>query len=167
MDDSMTFVYTYSAPMNQEVQRIRKKYLSQEMIKRRDKKMNQNDQEFLVEKIRTQYVEKEHTQLDELKALDKKVKKPANVFAYVFGTIGALVMGTGMTLTMDVIQPGTYFGITIGESTMMIGILIGIVGMAMALANYPIYKKVLESRRKKYADQIMKLSDAIMKGTEK
>lgn len=129
--------------------------------------MNQNDQEFLVEKIRTQYVEKEHTQLDELKALDKKVKKPANVFAYVFGTIGALVMGTGMTLTMDVIQPGTYFGITIGESTMMIGILIGIVGMAMALANYPIYKKVLESRRKKYADQIMKLSDAIMKGTEK
>ena len=167
MDDSMTFVYTYSAPMNQEVQRIRKKYLSQEMIKRRDKKMNQNDQELLVEKIRTQYVEKEHTQLDELKALDKKVKKPANVFAYVFGTIGALVMGTGMTLTMDVIQPGTYFGITIGESTMMIGIFIGIVGMAMALANYPIYKKMLESRRKKYADQIMKLSDAIMKGTEK
>lgn len=167
MDDSMTFVYTYSAPMNQEVQRIRKKYLSQEMIKRRDKKMNQNDQEFLVEKIRTQYVEKEHTQLDELKALDKKVKKPANVFAYVFGAIGALVMGTGMTLTMDVIQPGTYFGITIGERTMMIGILIGIAGMAMALANYPIYKKMLESRRKKYADQIMKLSDAIMKGTEK
>jgi len=124
--------------------------------------MNQNDREFLVEKIRTQYVVKEHTQLDELKALDKKVKKPANVFAYVFGTIGALVMGTGMTLTMDVIRPGTYFGITIGESTMMIGILIGIVGMTMVLTNYPIYKKMLESRRKKYADQIIKLSDVIM-----
>lgn len=51
--------------------------------------MNKNDQEFLVQKIRTQYVEKEHTQLDELKKLDGKVKKPANIFSYVFGSIGA------------------------------------------------------------------------------
>ncbi len=43
--------------------------------------MNKNDQEFLVQKIRTQYVEKEHTQLDELKKLDGKVKKPANIFS--------------------------------------------------------------------------------------
>lgn len=77
--------------------------------------MNKNDQEFLVQKIRTQYTEKEHTQLDSLKALDKKVKKPANIFAYTFGTIGALVMGSGMSLAMNVIEPGTYFGITIDK----------------------------------------------------
>ena len=35
-----------------------------------------NDQEFLVQKIRTQYTEKQHTQLDELKELDAKVKRP-------------------------------------------------------------------------------------------
>ena len=58
--------------------------------------MNQNDQNFLVQKIRTQYVEREHTSLDELKALDAKVRRPANVFAYVFGSIGAIVMGSGM-----------------------------------------------------------------------
>lgn len=62
--------------------------------------MNKNDQEFLVQKIRTQYTEKENTQLDALKELDKKVKKPANVFAYTFGTIGALVLGSGMSLAM-------------------------------------------------------------------
>ena len=53
--------------------------------------MNKNDQEFLVQKIRTQYTEKEHTELDELKELDKKVKRPANVFAYVFGSVLMLV----------------------------------------------------------------------------
>ena len=51
------------------------------------------DREFLVQKIRSQYTEKEQTDLDELKALDKKVKKPADVFAYVFGSIAAIVMG--------------------------------------------------------------------------
>lgn len=30
--------------------------------------MNKNDQEFLVQKIRIQYTEKEHTQLDELRS---------------------------------------------------------------------------------------------------
>ena len=62
--------------------------------------MNQNDQEFLVQKIRTQYTEKEHTQLDELKELDAEVKRPANVFAYAFGTVSAIVMGAGMSLVM-------------------------------------------------------------------
>lgn len=119
--------------------------------------MNRNDREFLVRKIRTQYTEKEHTQLDQLKALDTKVKRPANVFAYIFGSIGAIVMGSGMSLVM------TDIGAIIGVSDALIpGIVIGIIGMLMVIINYPIYKRILASRRKKYADQIMKLSDAIM-----
>ena len=62
--------------------------------------MNQKEKEFMVQKIRTQYTERENTQLDALKALDKKVKKPANVFAVVFGSISAVVMGSGMSLVM-------------------------------------------------------------------
>lgn len=121
--------------------------------------MNKNDKEFLVQKIRTQYTEKEHSQLDALKELDKKVKKPANAFAYVFGAIGAIIMGGGMSLVM------TDIGATLGiENTMVIGIAVGIVGMFMAIINYPIFKKFLASRRKKYADEIIKLSDNIMKG---
>lgn len=119
--------------------------------------MNKNDQEFLVQKIRTQYTEKEHTELDELKELDQKVKRPANVFAYIFGSISAIIMGSGMSLVM------TDIGTTIGmENAMVPGIVIGVAGMLMAIINYPIHKSVLASRRKKYADQIMKLSDKIM-----
>ena len=62
--------------------------------------MNKNDQDFLVQKIRTQYIEKEHTGLDELKELDTKFKRPANVFAYIFGSISAIIMGCGMSLVM-------------------------------------------------------------------
>ena len=62
--------------------------------------MNQKEKEFMVQKIRTQYTERENTQLDALKALDKKVKKTANVFAVVFGIISAVVMGSGMSLVM-------------------------------------------------------------------
>ena len=121
--------------------------------------MNKNDQEFLVQKIRTQYTEKEHSQLDALKELDTKVKRPANVFAYVFGSISAIIMGSGMSLVMTDI--GTQFGMT---ETMVPGIAIGVIGMVMAIVNYPMYKKILASRRKKYADKIIALSDELMKG---
>ncbi len=121
--------------------------------------MNNNDQAFLVQKIRTQYTEKEHTALDELRALDAKVKRPANVFAYIFGSIGAVVMGGGMSLIMTDIA--ATFRI---ENPMVCGVIIGIVGMLMGIVNYPIYKSFLGSRRKKYADEILTLSDNIMKG---
>ena len=58
--------------------------------------MNHNDQEFLVQKIRTQYTEKEHTQLDALKELDAKVKRPVNMFAYIFGSISAAEIASAM-----------------------------------------------------------------------
>jgi len=120
--------------------------------------MSNNDQEFLVQKIRTQYTEKQHTELDELKALDARVKKPANVFAYTYGSVSAVVMGSGMSLVM------TDIGAMIGIASAMIpGIVIGVVGMGMALSTYPIYKRILNSRKKKYAPEIMELSAKIMK----
>ena len=113
--------------------------------------MNRNDQEFLVQKIRTQYTEKEHTGLDELKALDKKVKKPVNVFSYVFGAVSAVIMGAGMSLVMTDI--GT-----------VPGIVIGVIGLALAILNHPMHKAILNSRKKKYANKIIALSDQLMKG---
>lgn len=114
------------------------------------------DQEFLVQKIRTQYMEKEYTQLDALKALDAKVKRPTTVFAYIFGSISAVIMGSGMSLVMTDI--GSEIGV---EHAMVSGIVIGIVGMLMAILNYPIHKKMLTSRKKKYAKQIIELSEKI------
>ena len=121
--------------------------------------MSNNDQEFLVQKIRTQYTEKQHTELDELKALDAKVKKPANVFAYTYGSVGAIIMGAGMSLVMTEI--GEMIGLV---STMVPGIAVGVVGMGMALSTYPIYKKILNNRKKKYAEDILALSEKIVKG---
>lgn len=119
--------------------------------------MDRNEQEFLVQKIRTQYTEKEYTELDELKKLDAKVKKPVVTFAYVFGTLSALIMGSGMSLVMT--DVGSKLGI---EDGLVSGIIIGCVGMIMALINYPIYKKRLGERRRKYAEEIIALSDKLM-----
>jgi len=115
------------------------------------------DQEFLVQKIRTQYTEKEHTELDELKALDARVKKPANVFACIYGSVGAVIMGAGMSLVMTDI--GAMIGLT---AAMVPGIAVGIVGMGIVLTTYPIYKKILNGRRKRFAPQIMELSEKLM-----
>ena len=119
--------------------------------------MNRNDQQFIVQKIRTQYLEKEPTELDELRELDAKVKRPANVFAYTFGSISAIIMGSGMSLVM------TDIGATLGiASAMITGIVIGTIGLGMALLTYPMYKRIMNSRKRKYGAEILKLSDKIM-----
>ena len=117
------------------------------------------DQEFMVEKIRSQYTQEQHTELDALKALDARVKRPANVFGFTWGTIGSVVMGAGMSLVMTEI--GAVLGL---EETMVPGIAVGVAGMVMALTTWPIYQKILTSRKKKFAEQIMELSERIMKG---
>ncbi|MBQ2724898.1 MAG: hypothetical protein IJF78_04230 [Clostridia bacterium] len=119
--------------------------------------MNRNDQQFIAQKIRAQYMEKQVSGLDELRALDAEVKRPANIFGYVFGTISAVIMGAGMSLTMTDI--GAALGI---GSPMVIGIAVGVVGMAMAIADYPIYRAILNSRREQYADAILALSEKII-----
>ena len=116
-----------------------------------------NDQEFLVQKIRSQYTEKQHTELDELKALDAKVKQPANVFAIVFGTLSAIVMGAGMSLVMTDI--GAILGLT---DAMVPGIVVGVVGLGMALLTWPIRNAILNSRKRKYGPRILELSEKLM-----
>ena len=119
--------------------------------------MNRNDQQFMAQKIRTQYMEKTPSELDELRELDAKVKRPANVFAYTFGSISAVVMGAGMSLVM------TDIGATIGIASALVpGIAVGVVGLCMALFTYPIYKRILNSRKKKYSAEILALSEKIM-----
>lgn len=125
--------------------------------------MNRNDTEFMVQKIRTQYMEKDSTEKDLslLRELDAEVKRPANVFGYTFGSIGAIIMGAGMSLVMTDI--GQQIGIS---NPMPLGIVVGVVGMFMAIINYPIYKSILSSRKEKYADRILSLSEKLMKGEE-
>ena len=111
----------------------------------------------LVEKIKNNYVNKPKikNQLEELKNLDKKVRSPALLFGYIFGTIGTLILGTGMCLTMKVI----------GDSVpwlMYAGIGIGVVGIIMISTNYLICKSMLSTRKRKYANQIIEKSNALL-----
>lgn len=119
--------------------------------------MNKNDQQFIAQKIRTQYMEKEATELDELKRLDTKVRRPANLFSYIFGSISAIVMGCGMSFVMTDIASQ----LGLGDMTVP-GIIIGIIGLALAIGNYPLHKWIMNSRKEKYAPQILNLSEKIM-----
>lgn len=110
--------------------------------------------------IRKKYAapEEAENKMEQLRRLDAGVYSKATAASLVVGVIGALVMGLGMSLVM------TDIGSTLGLNQPMVqGIIIGIVGMIMGIVNYPIYKSFLSSRRKKYADEILKLSEKIMK----
>lgn len=108
-----------------------------------------------IEKIRQGYVQKQATELDKLKELNKKAKKAPAVFSYVFGTISSLVLGTGMCLAMKIIFASSAIA-------MPLGIVIGILGILGVSFNYSIYKKMLAKRKAKYAPEILALSDKML-----
>lgn len=104
-----------------------------------------------IEKIRASYTQNKPTKLDELKKLDKKVKRPVQIFAYLFGSLSSLVLGAGMSLAMKVI----------GDS-MMLGIGVGLLGILLVSINYPLYKTILKSRKNKYSNQIVEMTDSLL-----
>ncbi len=110
-----------------------------------------NSEKKIIEKIRADYEPKAKSEVDELKELDKKVKRPVAVFGYVFGAISSLVLGLGMCLAMKIIG-----------DMMILGIIIGLVGIGLMSLTYPLYKKILASRKKKYSKKIFELSDRIL-----
>lgn len=119
--------------------------------------INQNHQDALARRIRARYTELQPTRLDELKALDRRVTAPARAFAVVFGTLAALVLGAGMSLIMT--DLGTILGLA---EPLRPGLAVGIAGLLMAIFNYPAYRGILRRRRKRYANRILVLSDAVM-----
>lgn len=108
-----------------------------------------------IKKIRASYEPKQITQFDELKKLDKRVNRPAKIFAYLFGCLSCLVLGTGMSLAMQVIGASLSFGMTLG-------IAIGLLGILLVSVNYSIYKIILNARKKRYAEKIIQLSDSLL-----
>ena len=112
-----------------------------------------NTDKIYAESIAKEYAPKESSKIIALRKLDAKAKLPATIFTYTFGITSTLVAGTGMCLSMEVI--GGTLPLTI------LGIVIGIVGFTCAGINYPIYKKMLEKGKKKYAFEIVQLAKEI------
>lgn len=110
---------------------------------------NLNNQKTIA-RIRNGYTARPIDKTAELKALDKKVRLPAKIGAYVGGSLSTLVLGTGMCLCLDAIGADLHPAF---------GIVIGVVGIALCVANYFVYKVVSSRRKKKYADRILALCD--------
>ena len=112
-----------------------------------------NTDKIIAESIAKDYAPKESSKIVALKKLDNKAKLPATIFTYSFGILSALVFGTGMCLAMQVIGSGL-----VG---MVLGIVVGIVGLIGCSINYPVYKKMLEKGKAKYAYEIVELARQI------
>ena len=106
------------------------------------------------EQLANEYAPKDASKIVALRKLDKRAKLPATIFTYTFGIISALITGIGMCLSMNVIGGGS-------SLMSVLGIVVGIIGFVMMGLNYPVYKKMLEKGKKKYAFEIMQLAKEI------
>ena len=112
-----------------------------------------NTDKIYAESIAKEYAPKDNSKIVALRKLDAKAKMPATIFTYTFGIIASLVAGLGMSLSMQVIGGTTLLTV--------LGIVIGIIGFIGMGVNYPIYKKMLEKGKKKYAFEIVELAKQI------
>lgn len=127
------FIYTYSAKEQAELKRIRDKYTAPTEVE--DK-------------------------MARLRRLDASVTNTAQAIALVFGVIGTLILGFGMSLCM------TDLGEILGshrDMAMIIGIIVGVIGGILASLAYPIYNAIVKVKRKKLAPEIIRLTDELMK----
>lgn len=113
-----------------------------------------NTDKIYAESIAGEYAVKDTRKVVQLRKLDARAKLPATIFTYTFGILSALVLGVGMCLSMGVIGGGT-------PVMMAVGVAIGVLGLIGAGINYPIYKKILENGKKKYAADILRLAKEI------
>lgn len=127
------FVYNYSAKEQAEVKRIREKYMS---------------------------APKAEDKMEYLRKLDASVTRTAQIVALIFGIVGVIILGLGMSIIMTDLSE--FMGLS-NNMAMIVGIIIGIVGGALASIAYPIYNVIVKRKRKKIAPEIIRLTDELMK----
>ena len=113
-----------------------------------------NTDKIIAEKIASEYAPKTTSKLLALKKLDRKARQGAEIFAYTFGIACSLILGTGMSFAMGVIGNDSI-------TTMIIGIIVGLVGIFGVSINYFIYKILLNKGKNKYGSDIVKLAKEI------
>ena len=128
------FSYTYSAREQAEIRKIREKYADKEKT--------------------------EESKMERLRRLDAKVTQKAQSISLTLGILGALILGSGMSLIMT--DLGAALGLS-DEAGMLIGIPVGIAGGVLSSLAYPIYSAIVKARRKKLAPEILRLVDELTK----
>lgn len=109
-----------------------------------------------VEAIRNAYLPKEEDKMEQLRKLHAMPTQKAQAISLAIGIIGTLILGTGMSLCM------TDLGAALGRFAMALGIVVGLIGMVMVAAAYPMYNRTLKTERQKIAPEIFKLTDELM-----
>ncbi len=130
MENNEGFSYTYSAAQQQEVEHIRSKYLPRQEDK-----------------------------MDRLRRLHRSASRKARTWAIVLGTVGALILGAGMSLFMS--ELGQILGMK-AELSMAVGIAAGLVGLVLTALAYPVYNSILKKERERIAPEILRLSDELL-----
>lgn len=113
-----------------------------------------NTDKIYAESIANEYAPKDSSKVIALRKLDRKAKMKAIVFAYGFGIAMTLLLGVGMCLCLKVIGGGSV-------PMIILGVVLGIIGIVGVSVNYPIYNKLLESGKKQYSYEILKLAKEI------
>ena len=109
-----------------------------------------------IDSIRRQYVPREQseTKIERLRRLDALVKNTATIWSLCLGIFGCLIFGLGLTMILE-------------WDIFLWGVLLMLVGsIPMAIA-YPIYKGVLKKYKKRYGEEILKLSEELLNENEK
>ncbi len=114
-----------------------------------------NTDKIYAEQIANEYSKKQNTKVKALKRLDAKVKNTPNIFAFTWGICFCLIFGVGMCLVMGVLGSGSIVSIGLGIGVGCVGIL----GMSVC---YSLFKKILESEKEKYAEDIIRLANEIV-----
>lgn len=113
-----------------------------------------------IKAIRKKYAPAEsEDKMTRLRRLDAAVTQKATTVSLVLGIVGALILGLGMSLAM------TNLGEILGshaKMAMLLGIAIGIVGIALVCTAYPVYNRIVKTQRQKIAPEIIRLTDELM-----
>ena len=118
-----------------------------------------NTDKIYAEAVANEYAPRYTSKVVALKKLDRKARSTANIFTYTFGVIMSLMLGTGMCLSIKIIGSGSIY-------MTGLGVIAGIIGIAGICINYPVYKKLLEKGKKKYAFEIIQLAREISEEAE-
>ncbi len=105
-----------------------------------------------IKEIRSKYTPKEENKMEQLQRLDASATQKATMYSLIVGIIGALILGLGMSCCM-----------VFGNGWFILGIVVGLIGMTVVAAAYPLYNRVLKKERERIAPEVLRLTDELMK----